>query len=99
MNIQLKDENEKALKTIKDLKEKIKQMNIMLRIPVKHRRFLEQNGALEEFIEAKILGKSELSKWILLATAKDELSDLIQFNKKFDSIPSKKMNPSRLSDK
>lgn len=75
---------------------KIAQLNMMLRIPQKHRTFLEQHGALEEFVDAKILGKNELAKWILLATAKDELNEMISFNRKYESIPSKKRQPSKM---
>ena len=38
--------------------------------------FLKKNGKLDEFIEAKLLGKDEVAKWLLLDTAGPEISKI-----------------------
>lgn len=57
-----------------------------MRIPSKHRVFLEEKGVLEEFVEAKLTGKNELAKWALIKSAKDEIHKIIKFNKRFDEM-------------
>ena len=43
--------------------------------------FLKKNGKLDEFIEAKLLGKDEVAKWLLLDTAGPEISKICKKNK------------------
>lgn len=69
-----------------ELTNKINALTITMRIPSKHRIFLEEKGVLEEFVEAKLSGKNELAKWALIRSAKDEIHQIIKFNKKFDEI-------------
>jgi len=39
--------------------------------------FLKENGKLDEFVEAKMLGKEPVAKWLLMETNKRDI-DLIQ---------------------
>jgi hypothetical protein len=43
--------------------------------------FLQENGKLDEFVEAKILGKEPVAKWLLLDSYKREI-DTIQDKQK-----------------
>lgn len=47
-----------------------------LRIPRDHYIFLQREGALEEFVDAKLLGKEPEAKWLLKHYAKDHLDVL-----------------------
>lgn len=39
--------------------------------------FLKENGKLEEFVEAKLLGKEPVAKWLLMDTNKRDI-DIIE---------------------
>lgn len=70
----------------KDLLENVNKLKVTLRIPSKHRKFLIEKGALDEFVEAKSTGKNELAKWALIKSAKNEINQIIKFNKKYEGM-------------
>ena len=63
------------------MKKHIEMLEYKLRIPKLQREFLESKGALDNFIQAKKSGQSELAKWTLLQSGKGEIDRLVLFNK------------------
>jgi hypothetical protein len=61
----------------------------MLKIPRFHNHHLLKNGKLEEFVDAKILGKDARAKWLLMSTAEVEL-DNIENKKRMEKKEKKK---------
>ena len=53
-------------------------MEIIIKIPGKHREFLKEKGTLDFFVEAVKLGKNELAKWTLLESSKNELKKIMR---------------------
>ena len=49
------------------------QLTMKLSIPRTHMLFLKENGKLEEFVEAKLLGKEPAAKWLLMDTNKRDI--------------------------
>ena len=67
-------------KIVVQLQEKIgkidrlnQQLTMKLQIPRTHMIFLKENGKLEEFVEAKLLGKEPVAKWLLMDTNKRDI--------------------------
>ena len=72
--IKVKDEIIKDLKKeIKKHKYNIDTLTLKLKVPQMQKKFLEENGKLDEFIEAKQLGKEPVAKWCLLEAAAVEI--------------------------
>lgn len=53
---------------------------------------------MHEFVEAKLLGKTELAKWALLKSAKAEIEQLVKFNQRFESLKSPRRRRRRDGD-
>ena len=51
--------------------EKTRRLCLKLKIPREHYVFLLKTGALEEFVDAKLLGKEPEAKWNLMGAFKD----------------------------
>ena len=58
------------------------QLTLKLQIPRTHMIFLKENGKLDEFVEAKILGKEPVAKWLLLDSYKREIDNVQEKQKK-----------------
>ena len=60
-------------------------MRVILKIPKLHREFLQQKGALDHFVSAKLTGNDFMAKWTLLDSAKNEIKDIVDRDtQKFD---------------
>ena len=51
----------------------IKELSMKLQVPRQHMIFLEENGMLDEFIDAKLEGDNLRAKWCLFDTAKPQI--------------------------
>lgn len=52
-------------------------LELLMRIPKLHREWMEEKGILDEFVEAKMMGKDATAKWLLLNNSKDEINYII----------------------
>lgn len=51
-----------------------KELNMQLKIPRHHLKFLKEKGSLDHFVRSKISGQDEMAKWHLTRTAKEEIT-------------------------
>lgn len=65
---------------IDKLQGEIDRLTVTLRIPRLQAKYLEEKGALAEFVEAKLLGKNDLAKWTLLQAADKEIDEIVRRN-------------------
>lgn len=75
--LEIKDEILNHSNSIKNnFIQKTKELTLKLKTPRLHVEFLEERGKLDEFVAAKLTGEEATAKWLLLDTAKDELSTI-----------------------
>ena len=67
----------KISKEKESLIEKNERLEMTLKIPRKHMEFMRDNGKLEEFVDAKLLGKDAEAKWILLNGAERNIDHIM----------------------
>lgn len=77
-----------------EFKIKNQSLETMLRIPRTHMQFLKENGKLEEFVEAKVLGQDARAKWLLMSNAEIELEKIEQRIRLRDKIMSSSVSRS-----
>jgi len=63
-------------KEIKGYKHEIENLTLKLKVPSLQKKFLEEHGKLDEFIDAKQLGQEPAAKWCLMNAAKEELNEI-----------------------
>lgn len=62
----------------------IDRLMVILRIPRFHHMHLLKNGKLEEFVDAKILGKDARAKWLLMTNAEVELDNILSEKRRME---------------
>ena len=78
------------------LDDRIRYLNVKLRVPRLHLKHLEKQGKLEEFVEAQLLGQTAAAKWILQRANIPELEDIEEENREIEIKNAKELRREKM---